>query len=83
VGLGYTLKATTTNTAATALIVGSSTSSTSDTLALNTTSTPSSALGGGLSFGAITGITVGGFVVAILALLGAWVLVKIGWEQLK
>ena len=65
---------------------GSSTSSTSNTLAptaTNTTSTSSSAPSGGLSNGAIAGITVGGFVVAILALWASWGQIQIGLAQLR
>jgi hypothetical protein len=75
-GLGYALETTTANIAATTPTTGSSTSSTSGILAPNTTSTPSSTPGGGLSPQAIAGITIGGFVVAIITL---W----ISWEQLQ
>ena len=81
-GIGYALETTTTNIAAPTPTTGSSTSSTSGILAPNTTSipyttsTPSSTPDGGLSPKAIAGITIGGFVVAIIAL---W----IAWEQLK
>jgi hypothetical protein len=65
---------------------GSSTSSTSNTLpptATNTTSTSSSTSSGGLSDRAIAGITVGSFIVALLALWASWRQIQVGLAQLR
>jgi hypothetical protein len=65
---------------------GSSTSSTSNTLpptATNTTSTSSSTSSGGLSDRAIAGITVGSFIVALLALWASWGQIQVGLAQLR
>ncbi|PMD26900.1 hypothetical protein NA56DRAFT_744198 [Hyaloscypha hepaticicola] len=65
---------------------GSSTSSTSSTLAptaTNTTTTSSSTSSGGLSNRAIAGITVGGFIVTLLALWAAWTQIQVALAQLR